>query len=178
MKLGLSYLLLCLATLTSAFLQDDISPPPEVNAGHKKDAAFSGKSTKLLNVIQVTNPVNVPGAACSLKLMEHSFAWSYGHPFVGNYTPPDCVFNRVALTITVTSLGRQFDRLALMCMLFIATVDLLIRLRFQRYWSLENFDGRAYSEWNSMDIRQRCLPSLVPLSKAPETHFRPWKSRR
>lgn len=32
----------------------------------------------------------------------------------GNYTPPPCSFNRVVINLTVTSSGRQFDRLALM----------------------------------------------------------------
>jgi Peptide N-acetyl-beta-D-glucosaminyl asparaginase amidase A len=32
----------------------------------------------------------------------------------GNYTPPSCQFNRVVMNFTVTSRGRQFDRLALM----------------------------------------------------------------
>jgi hypothetical protein len=46
--------------------------------------------------------------------MVHEFAYSYGDPFIGNYTPPDCEFNRVTINFTVTSAGRQFDRLALM----------------------------------------------------------------
>ncbi|KAJ8117722.1 hypothetical protein OPT61_g1140 [Boeremia exigua] len=32
----------------------------------------------------------------------------------GEYAPPDCAFNRVVFNFTVTSAGRQFDRLALM----------------------------------------------------------------
>ncbi|KAI1806018.1 peptide-N4-(N-acetyl-beta-glucosaminyl)asparagine amidase A [Daldinia bambusicola] len=52
--------------------------------------------------------------ACSVLLMEHVFAFSYGAPFVGNYTPPNCSFNRVIMNFTVVSQGRQFDRLALM----------------------------------------------------------------
>ncbi|OIW28856.1 hypothetical protein CONLIGDRAFT_561751, partial [Coniochaeta ligniaria NRRL 30616] len=50
----------------------------------------------------------------TVLLMEHSFAWSYGMPFIGAYTPPSCAFNRVVMNFTVTSQGRQFDRLALM----------------------------------------------------------------
>lgn len=34
--------------------------------------------------------------------------------WVGNYNPPSCEFNRVVMNFTVTSRGRQFDRLALM----------------------------------------------------------------
>jgi hypothetical protein len=46
--------------------------------------------------------------------MVHTFAYSYGQPFVGQYSPPDCSFNRVTFNFTVTSAGRQFDRLGLM----------------------------------------------------------------
>lgn len=69
-------------------------------------------------------------SSCQVLLMEHQFAFSYGLPFIGmystfsnfsysnsllgNYTPPKCKFNRVAMNFTATSRGRQFDRLALM----------------------------------------------------------------
>jgi hypothetical protein len=43
---------------------------------------------------------------------------SYGRQVLiwptGTYHPPDCAFNRVIFNLTVTSAGRQFDRLALM----------------------------------------------------------------
>ncbi|KAI2624839.1 hypothetical protein GGR54DRAFT_537528 [Hypoxylon sp. NC1633] len=55
-----------------------------------------------------------PYAPCSMLLMEHVFGYSYGIPFVGNYTPPSCPFNQVIMNFTVVSQGRQFDRLALM----------------------------------------------------------------
>jgi len=45
--------------------------------------------------------------ACSVVLMDHVFAFSYGAPFVGAYTPPDCDFNRVVINFTVVSEGRQ-----------------------------------------------------------------------
>ncbi|CAO2658427.1 Nn.00g061500.m01.CDS01 [Neocucurbitaria sp. VM-36] len=51
---------------------------------------------------------------CQQILMVHTFAYSYGQPFVGEYAPPSCDFNRVTFNFTVTSAGRQFDRLALM----------------------------------------------------------------
>jgi hypothetical protein len=34
--------------------------------------------------------------------------------WAGNYTPPDCKFNRVVVNFTVVSEGRQYDRLAMM----------------------------------------------------------------
>ncbi|KAI5927169.1 peptide N-acetyl-beta-D-glucosaminyl asparaginase amidase A-domain-containing protein [Camillea tinctor] len=52
--------------------------------------------------------------SCTVLLMEHVFGFSYGMPFIGNYTPPSCAFNRVVMNFTAVSAGRQFDRLALM----------------------------------------------------------------
>lgn len=46
--------------------------------------------------------------------MQHSFANSYGKPFVGNYTPPSCDFTNVEIEFTAKARGRQFDRLATM----------------------------------------------------------------
>jgi hypothetical protein len=45
--------------------------------------------------------------SCSVVLMDHVFAYSYGAPFIGTYTPPDCDFNRVVMNFTVVSEGRQ-----------------------------------------------------------------------
>ncbi|KAF8658894.1 hypothetical protein AX14_007692 [Amanita brunnescens Koide BX004] len=77
-----------------------------------------GNSTGVLNVFQAYKPVTFlsHGASCNqeLLLMEHQFAFSYGKPFVGNYEPPKCHFDTVRINFTVTSKGRQFDRLALM----------------------------------------------------------------
>lgn len=82
-----------------------------------------------------SNEENKNLESCQLTLMKHSFAFSYGHPFVGklelymshhiaeytnilfftaDYVPPKCQFNRVVMNFTVTSEGRQFDRLAVM----------------------------------------------------------------
>ncbi|KAF3809150.1 hypothetical protein GCG54_00011346 [Colletotrichum gloeosporioides] len=52
--------------------------------------------------------------ACTVQLMDHSFGNSFGKPFVGDYTPPGCDFNRVIVNFTATSAGRQLDRLALL----------------------------------------------------------------
>lgn len=45
--------------------------------------------------------------SCSVVLMDHVFAYSYGEPYVGDYTPPSCAFNRVVMNFTVVSEGRQ-----------------------------------------------------------------------
>ncbi|KIX96690.1 uncharacterized protein Z520_07409 [Fonsecaea multimorphosa CBS 102226] len=52
------------------------------------------------------------GCVVTQTLMTHSFANSYGKPYVGPYTPPECSFNRITLNLTVTAAGKQFDRLA------------------------------------------------------------------
>nr|POE94313.1 hypothetical protein CFP56_16553 [Quercus suber] len=59
---------------------------------------------------------------CHETLVVHSFGYSYGQPFVGEYSPPGCSFNRVSWNLTVTSRGRQFDRLGivyLVCSIFV-----------------------------------------------------------
>ena len=91
-------------------------------------------STALLNVFQVYPPVLTVGpegglelsdgspspavstipshqTACQQVLVQHSFGSSYGQPYVGPYTPPNCSFNRVTWNLTVLSAGKQFDRL-------------------------------------------------------------------
>ncbi|KAK7943373.1 asparagine amidase a [Apiospora aurea] len=55
-----------------------------------------------------------PKAACSQTLMVHTFANSYGAPFVGNYTPPNCDFDHVVINFTTLVRGRQFDRTGVM----------------------------------------------------------------
>ncbi|KAF2398952.1 hypothetical protein EJ06DRAFT_557491 [Trichodelitschia bisporula] len=67
-----------------------------------------------MDVVQIAPPVAFPASECQQTLMVHSFAWSYGKPFAASYQPPACSFNRVTLNFTVTSSGRQFDRLAIM----------------------------------------------------------------
>jgi len=50
---------------------------------------------------------------CEEVLAVHSFGYSYGQPFIGNYSAPSCKFNRVTWNLTVVSAGRQFDRLGI-----------------------------------------------------------------
>ncbi|KAL4783490.1 peptide N-acetyl-beta-D-glucosaminyl asparaginase amidase A-domain-containing protein [Aspergillus varians] len=70
-----------------------------------------------LEVFQVYQPVSVRDhneSPCNqeILLLDHVFGFSYGHPFVGYYEPPGCDFDTVRINLTVTSRGRQFDRLA------------------------------------------------------------------
>lgn len=55
------------------------------------------------------------GSGCQVTLGENVFGNSFGKPFVGNYTPPPCIgnSNSAVMNLTVTSRGRQFDRLAI-----------------------------------------------------------------
>ena len=54
------------------------------------------------------------GCIHSQTLMEHTFANSYGAPFIGSYEPPPCDFDCVTINFTVFVQGRQFDRLGIM----------------------------------------------------------------
>lgn len=91
-------------------------------------ATSATAAATILEVFQVHQPVLTPsgptlddaadgdgddapggsaGNSCSVVLMDHVFAVSYGAPFIGAYTPPDCEFNRVVINFTVVSEGRQ-----------------------------------------------------------------------
>lgn len=81
------------------------------------DSSLYGQPAPLAPYFQVYEPIFTPAAAsqnCAQLLMEHVFAFSYRHPFVGLYKPPTCNFNRVTMNLTVTSRGKQFDRLGIM----------------------------------------------------------------
>ena len=66
-----------------------------------------GSSNATVKVVDSDRPT------CQDVLAVHSFAFSYGKPFVGEYAPPSCSFNRVTWNLTVVSAGRQFDRLGI-----------------------------------------------------------------
>lgn len=109
------FFFLILMTLFRPAVASQASPHSQFS---RIDSALVGRApnatTPLLECLQVSPPVLSPKTSCEKTLMVHEFAYSYGIPFVGNYTPPDCKFNRVTINFTVTSAGRQFDRLALM----------------------------------------------------------------
>jgi hypothetical protein len=60
-------------------------------------------------------PLQRPDTAhCTVQLMRHDFAFSFGQPFVGTFTPPSgCPgpWSMVAMDWTGSIAGRQFDRL-------------------------------------------------------------------
>lgn len=53
---------------------------------------------------------------CKVTLAVRTFANSFNQPFVGEYTPPDCLgdSNTAVMNLTVETIGRQFDRLSFM----------------------------------------------------------------
>jgi hypothetical protein len=110
--LPLLSILLILIALPHAALAGLVSRPfSPASTLHTRAA----NQTALLQCLEVVPPVLDPvRPTCQRTLMVHTFGSSYGVPYVGNYTPPECDFNRVTINFTVTSAGRQFDRLALM----------------------------------------------------------------
>lgn len=61
---------------------------------------------------------------CKVTLAVRSFANSFNQPFVGEYTPPDCLgdSNTAVMNLTVETIGRQFDRLSF---IFLGNTELL-----------------------------------------------------
>ena len=104
-------ILLCSTICDASTVQNPLS-------SSSKQRTTSANGTIPLDVFQVYKPPpplpTRDHGSCSLLLMRHVFAYSYGTPFVTTYTPPLCPFNTVTINLTVTSSGRQFDRLALM----------------------------------------------------------------
>ncbi|KAF2845760.1 hypothetical protein T440DRAFT_257241 [Plenodomus tracheiphilus IPT5] len=91
-----------------------LSTPAKHHNPVKPRLSRAANDSSLLECLQVAPPILTPAGECQQTLMTHTFAYSYGQPFVGIYSPAACDFNRVTIKFTVTSAGRQFDRLALM----------------------------------------------------------------
>ncbi|PHH55350.1 Peptide-N4-(N-acetyl-beta-glucosaminyl)asparagine amidase A [Ceratocystis fimbriata CBS 114723] len=151
-------------TLALAYNIRDVLKQPGLvspqNAIHDMDS--SEKGTESLLCYQVASPVlGPPGPVyfpessaadtdakgidvpvCQQILMQHEFAFSYGKPFVGTYSPPDCDFNRVIMNFTVTSAGVQFDRLALM---FLGDIEV-----WRTSTAEPNQNGILWTYWKDM----------------------------
>jgi hypothetical protein len=55
------------------------------------------------------------GSGCSVPLMNHTFGFSYGKPFVGKFEKPDCAPEKTMVYLKWVAqcpMGRQFDRIA------------------------------------------------------------------
>lgn len=80
-------------------------------------SVFSASSVKVPDsfgeTFQVHRPVRTDAYNCSVILMQHTFATSWGVPFVGFVNRPACGedFSAVILQLTVVGQRRQFDRL-------------------------------------------------------------------
>ncbi|KAI9840999.1 MAG: hypothetical protein M1837_001074 [Sclerophora amabilis] len=102
-------------------LSAEVSPasPLEVFQVHEPVLIASGPGVERIvskgskDDINPASDDNDDGHPCTELLMAYSFANSYGNPYVGPYDPPSCPFNQVTINLTVTSQGRQFDRLGL-----------------------------------------------------------------
>lgn len=132
-----SHCLLCLYVFMLQWAANALSLQ---NPDHALPKRQTPAPTPLVD-FQVYEPVLTPsgtsdqyGCIYTQTLMSYVFSNSYGAPFVGRlspskspdqvrliivlrigeYTPPPCSFNRVTMNFTVTSQGRQFDRLGLM----------------------------------------------------------------
>jgi Peptide N-acetyl-beta-D-glucosaminyl asparaginase amidase A len=117
--------ILRMITTTTTTTPSEMSSPADSSPDHHHHHHQAANT--LQNVFQIYRaPPTLPAGTphCTMQLMDHVFAFSYGKPFVGSYTPPTTSnkssssacphFNSVTLTMTVTSQGRQFDRLALL----------------------------------------------------------------
>jgi Peptide N-acetyl-beta-D-glucosaminyl asparaginase amidase A len=74
-------------------------------------------SQPIIDAFEVIHPIQLPesGFKCETNLLRnHQFAFSYGAPFVGNYSP-NCQstgpWSKVILTFSSNVMGRQFDRM-------------------------------------------------------------------
>ncbi|ORY63943.1 peptide N-acetyl-beta-D-glucosaminyl asparaginase amidase A-domain-containing protein [Pseudomassariella vexata] len=78
-----------------------------------------------MEVFQVEVPLrrDFAGTSCEQVIVEHTFAASYGTPYVGTYAPREnCEFNTVIFNISIKSSGINYDRLGL---LFFGDIEIL-----------------------------------------------------
>lgn len=94
--------------IASSFLEVFQAYPPVLTVSPNGSLELTdGSSNATVRLVDSDWPT------CQETLAVHSFAFSYGKPFVGQYTAPNCTFNRVTWNLTVVSAGRQFDRLGI-----------------------------------------------------------------
>ncbi|PYI25415.1 peptide-N4-(N-acetyl-beta-D-glucosaminyl) asparaginase amidase N [Aspergillus indologenus CBS 114.80] len=81
--------------------------------------SYYHQACALLEVFEVYQPISVASdghdqcAGEERVLVDYDFGNSYSLPYVGFYEPPRCKFDTVRINLTVTSKGRQYDRLAI-----------------------------------------------------------------
>ncbi|KAK9480181.1 peptide N-acetyl-beta-D-glucosaminyl asparaginase amidase A-domain-containing protein [Lipomyces japonicus] len=91
-----------------------VSIKPDVEPNGEPAIPGIDEEADLLEVFQIyAKPSPHAEPVYTSVIMEHTFGFSYGKPFVGIYKPAPVNFTHVHLTLSATSAGRQFDRLAL-----------------------------------------------------------------
>ncbi|KAH8196210.1 hypothetical protein TruAng_009626 [Truncatella angustata] len=79
--------------------------------------SYNTTDGETLEVVQayVSPRQTLDSPICRQTLMQHIFDNSYGIPYVASYSPPaNCNFTTTILNLSVSSQGRQYDRLALL----------------------------------------------------------------
>ncbi|KAI1419130.1 peptide N-acetyl-beta-D-glucosaminyl asparaginase amidase A-domain-containing protein [Xylaria sp. FL1777] len=80
------------------------------------------RDTSGIQALASTNQIPIEAAddsgdassSCSVVLMDHQFANSYGAPYISAYVAPPCDFDHVVINFTTVVQGRQFDRTGVM----------------------------------------------------------------
>ncbi|KAJ5514848.1 hypothetical protein N7463_004400, partial [Penicillium fimorum] len=114
--------IMALVTICGLLLLGHLPSAFSLQSGLQSIAGLSSQtpsSTGLQDFFQLCQPISPDSSGngnCNVEmlLMKHVFGVSYGAPFVGDYEPPNCDFDTVQINLTVTSRGKQYDRLALM----------------------------------------------------------------
>lgn len=111
--------LLVFLSLLLAWVQalDVVDSSKSVGRQDSSDANAQDATPAYLQVVQPYFPPrkSLDDPVCRQTIVQYTFANSYGSPYVGTYAPPaGCNFTTTILNLTVTSQGRQYDRLALL----------------------------------------------------------------
>eukprot|EP00842_Homolaphlyctis_polyrhiza_P007103 jgi/Hompol1/982/HPOL_005476-RA len=143
-----------LKALSTSFITSSANDQP---TGSSRFAPTSTPDT--IVAFEVKEPVLLPRAApCTVELARHSFPFSYGHPFVGNFTPPThcgSEWSKVVLTFTASVSGRQFDRLGAV---WIGGAEAL-------HYTTAEPSGSPVTTWSV----QKDITSLSPILAKPQT---------
>lgn len=78
--------LVCLSLMLIAISQSTLAAllaPPHTFSYTPSLSKRAANESSLLECLQVAAPISNPTGACQQVLMVHTFAFSYGHPFVG-----------------------------------------------------------------------------------------------
>ncbi|KXJ88999.1 peptide N-acetyl-beta-D-glucosaminyl asparaginase amidase A-domain-containing protein [Microdochium bolleyi] len=90
--------------------------PSSSELNHDSRVPDVAAATGPAQLFQVAPPIQVPTGkkVCTAVLMEHSFNNTRGRPFIAQYKPPKCKFDRVVIHFNVSVRGQQNDRTGVM----------------------------------------------------------------